>query len=155
MAKQGKRAGERYNRRLTDDRQKKRTSDQPKDQTTYRTHRNGEKGTSLLLCQDRELFVAFTLIQLRLFEVHWAPLTSSSDIWSFRQHRQFLVSPERNGISYNKISRIYGLDSGYMVNFSGLWRPRGTPEDRPEGPRGPPGTSSPSGSSRRPPRPPS
>jgi len=54
-------------------------------------------------------------------QVQWVPVRSSSDIWSFRLHGQFLVGPERNGISYNKISRIYGLDSGYLVNFRGHW----------------------------------
>ena len=40
--------------------------------------------------------------------LQWVPLRWSSDIWSFRVHGQFLPGPERNGISYNKISRIYG-----------------------------------------------
>ena len=53
--------------------------------------------------------------------VQCVPLSWSSVIWSFRVHGQFLPGPERNGISYNKISRIYGLDPGYMVNFRGHW----------------------------------
>ena len=40
--------------------------------------------------------------------VHLVPLTSSSDLWSFRLHRQFLAGPEPNGISYNEICRIFG-----------------------------------------------
>ena len=55
------------------------------------------------------------------FSIQCSPLTSSSDIWSFRVLGQFLPGPERNVISYNKISRIYGLDPGYMVNFRGHW----------------------------------
>ena len=54
-------------------------------------------------------------------QIQWVPLRWSSVIWSFRVHGQFLPGPERNGISYNKISRIYGLDPGYMVNFRGHW----------------------------------
>ena len=37
--------------------------------------------------------------------VQWAPLRWSSVIWSFRVHGQFLPGPERNRISYNKLSR--------------------------------------------------
>ena len=44
----------------------------------------------------------------RSYRIHCVPLTSSSDIWSFRLYGQFLAGPERNGISYNKIFRIFG-----------------------------------------------
>ena len=31
-----------------------------------------------------------------------------------------MAGPERNGISYNKIFRIYGLDFGYMEFFEAI-----------------------------------
>ena len=58
----------------------------------------------------------YVLIKLHL---HCAPDIWSSDIWSFRLYGQFLARPERNGIPYNKIFRIYGQNFGYMVNFYG------------------------------------
>ena len=42
---------------------------------------------------------------LILKPVHCVPDTCSSDIESFRLYGQFLVGPERNRISYNKIFR--------------------------------------------------
>ena len=54
------------------------------------------------------------------------PLTSSSDIWSFRLHRQFLVGPEPNGILYNEICRIFGQNwSKFRIHgqFSRSLRP--------------------------------
>ena len=47
-------------------------------------------------------------------QVHCVPLTSSSDIWSFRLYGQFLAGPEGNGISFNKFF-------GYMVEISDIW----------------------------------
>ena len=41
-------------------------------------------------------------------DVHRVSDIRSSDIWSFRLLGQFLAGPKRNGISYNKIFRIYG-----------------------------------------------
>ena len=49
--------------------------------------------------------------------VHWLPATSASDKPAFRQFRQFLASPERNGISYNKIFRFDRQYSGYIGNI--------------------------------------
>ena len=60
---------------------------------------------------------------LILKPVHCVPDTCSSDIESFRLYGQFLVGPERNRISYNKIFWIYGLNFGYMVNFYGELKP--------------------------------
>ena len=69
--------------------------------------------TKFHLSQEIYFVDTFTLL------IQWVPLRWSSVIWSFRVHGQFFPGPERNGISYNKISRIYGLDPGYMVNFRG------------------------------------
>ena len=65
--------------------------------------------------------------------LQWVPVRWSSDIWSFRLHGQFLTGPERNGISYNKISRIYGhlwpkfgiygQFSRSLRRFTRLWMP--------------------------------
>ena len=71
--------------------------------------------TKFHLSQEIYFVDTFTLL------IQWVPLRWSSVIWSFRVHGQFFPGPERNGISYNKISRIYGLDPGYMVNFRGHW----------------------------------
>ena len=58
-----------------------------------------------------------------MVQIHCVPDIWSSDIWSFRLYGQFLAGPKRNGISYNKIFRIYGQNSGYMVNFFGELKP--------------------------------
>jgi len=42
------------------------------------------------------------------------PLTRNSDIWNFRLYGTFLPGPKRNKLSYNKISRLYGTNFGYM-----------------------------------------
>ena len=47
------------------------------------------------------------------------PATSASDTSSFRQFRQLLASPERNGISYNKIFRFYRQYFGLIGNIVG------------------------------------
>ena len=41
------------------------------------------------------------------------PVIRDSDIWNFRLYGTFLAGPERNGISYNKIFRLYGMNFGY------------------------------------------
>ena len=51
------------------------------------------------------------------------PLTRNSDIWNFRLYGTFLAGPERNGILYNKIFRLYGMDFGYMEWISRSLRP--------------------------------
>ena len=51
--------------------------------------------------------------------IHWLPVTSASDKPAFRQFRQFLASPERNGISYNKNFRFYRQYFGYIGHTKG------------------------------------
>ena len=46
--------------------------------------------------------------------VQTIPVIRDSDIWNFRLYGTFLAGPERNGISYNKIFRLYGMNFGYM-----------------------------------------
>ena len=56
----------------------------------------------------------YVLIKLHL---HCAPDIWSSDIWSFRLYGQFLAGPKMNGISHNKIFRIY---ASFMIEVPGL-----------------------------------
>ena len=53
-------------------------------------------------------------------ELHPIPVRRNSDMWNFRLYGTFLAGPERNGISYNMIFRIYGLDFGYMEFFEAI-----------------------------------